>query len=69
MSVVTRIRAPRIKILLTGKEAEMLCSLIGGVGGVGKTRLGSLYKQLDDQMPEREKSYSDYFVGDVRALP
>lgn len=58
---------PTFTLQMTEDEAEILCSLIGGVRDLDKVSfLWELFCDLDPELKDRSVSFSDYFEGDVR---
>lgn len=61
---------PLICLDLTEEEATVLVSLIGGVVWNFDTHEGQaiarVYDELDEQLPKRTKSFTDFFTGETR---
>jgi hypothetical protein len=70
MKVIKPPRPITIAIEFTEEEATILCALVGGItlsfspaGNVVR----DLFDSLNDNLPDRTKSFSDFFEGKVEA--
>lgn len=59
-----------ITLELDEDEATILCSLAGGIPWDVDTTAGKVLREffyeLNDQLPEREASFSNFFQGDTK---
>lgn len=61
-----------VVLKLTEEEATVLCALAGGVPFNFDTRAGvvlrDLFNALNDSLPNRSQSFTDFFEGEVRSI-
>lgn len=55
----------RYRLIVNESDAELLTALLGGIENP-TIRVRRLYFALSSQLPDRTRSFSDFFAGTVR---